>query len=259
MKARPTSVSSRLIRAALLATILHACASSSSAPPVSSVANTEPNGLAIARRELERTMVLTYEDPLRTRPRLEAFWRTFELYGVLCADGELSACLVATRHPPMGREDEIVVRIARNCRAGHAFSCRWVHEHSSENSELTRLSNAELREGCLAGLDMECLALSDSDALRDVRFAHDTDCIYNHHACEDAADSYLEQEPRDPDRARYLLEHSCQLGHLFGCLRLAIGYENGELAAPVPGRTAVVKAFLCKDWQYCGQLRMPDL
>lgn len=232
-----------------------ACAAKSAAPPLA-VTNVEADSMEAAARLLAKSMEVSYEGPVKSRPMLQTLWRAHELYASLCLDGNANACLTASRHPPFGIEDAIFKRIARNCTAGHTLSCRW--NHTPDESQLETLSLAQLREGCVVGVDTDCLALAETGSLRDARFGYDTACAYSHMYCDEAVDSYLKNKPRDPERARYLLELTCQRDDLFACHRLAYAYEQGELAEPTPGRRTIVKAFLCESFKKCGELTGPE-
>lgn len=252
MSEQVTAILERPTQSLLVALVLAACSSTHTTRPVgTSLGNSEVSSVAVADRILARSMELRYDQPLQSAPIIKARQRAFELYGSLCLGGDAAACLLASREPPWQISDEIDRRIARNCREGHALSCRSLIWHTDENETAPKLTSTQLREGCLAGLMTECSALSDAESTADVRFGTDRMCAYSRVTCEQAVESYLHETPRDPERARYLLELNCQLLDTAACQILIHAYRTGAITEPVPGRAAMVRAFLCKTFQDC--------
>ncbi len=193
--------------------------------------------------ELARGLELDFRGPMKATDREKARPRAYLIYKDACLHGDRSACLRAT--PQHWDDEDLVARIDTNCRGGDDLSCRYIAWLG--NKELV-LSEAELHRGCAAGVYGECDRLNDSPSVSERRFAAEASCTHggDNRQCVFAAESYLQDEPRNRSRARYLLELACQSFDSATCQRLAMSYQKGELPEPVPGRAVELQRFVCQ-------------
>ncbi|MFN0252865.1 MAG: hypothetical protein ACKV2T_38680 [Kofleriaceae bacterium] len=84
-----------------------------------------------------------------------------------------------------------------------------------------------------------------ADSIGETRFAWERACAINRTTCRSAAGAFLEGEPRDPIKARDMLELGCSFGRADDCLALGAAYLRGELVEPVRGRGRVVYDYAC--------------
>ncbi len=209
---------------------------------------TTPNAPAIANvdadtlieHELARRAELDYRSPMRERWLDQDEPEDAEVFLGMCEEGDAIACFRSGRRRPAWL-------IERNCHAGHQLSCRftaWYNARSRARYPFS-LSTAELRRGCAAGLAAECELLLESRSIEEVRFGAETRCRYERERCDVAAETYLAAVPREPARARYLLELGCQSRDLTSCYRLSVAYRNHELKEPLPGRGNDLRRYVC--------------
>lgn len=180
---------------------------------------------------------------MRATDREKAHRRAYATYKDVCLRGDRGACLRAT--PSNWNDKDLVARIEASCRVGDDLSCRyiaWLHDKELE------LSETELHRGCAAGVYGECDRLNNSASVSERRYAAEASCTRGRDnlQCVFVAESYLQDEPRNPLRARYFLELACQSLDIDTCDRLAIAYQKGQLAEPVPGRGNELRRFVCQ-------------
>jgi hypothetical protein len=222
------------------------------APPANTIAK---NTAETAALEASRSLELDYDSPMRSQHVVDRQRRVSQMYSELCRDGDPDICLLASRYPFSG--SWVAEKIAANCTAGHALSCRYVAWHANDGIEPKPLSTIGQHRACAAGVLAECLELEHSKALEEARFGRDLLCVYARRDCIEAAESYLSAEARDVERARYLLESGCQMLDRFSCERLARAYLTRELPEPLPGRGIELQRFACDQWQLCEQKATP--
>lgn len=233
-------------RALFLVLVIVACRAP--APDVAPKSNRAEATIGDANRELARGRELDYESPMRSRSALQHRIRAFELYRESCLGGARSACMRATISKWSPQWKDLKSRLAEFCRSGDDVACRWHTWDTLGLKEFPRtLSIEELHRGCESWLLEECALLAKrATSVAELRFATETSCLVNTYQCEVAAESYLRDEPRDPRRAQYLLELSCQLPDEDACLRLVSGYRDGTFAESVFGRAAELHHYVCE-------------
>lgn len=187
------------------------------------------------------------DSPFSVDPRLLQAQQKFER--ICFSGGDPASCLKAPY--TVRQEPRMRSRIGDNCRSGHDLSCRFLDEERS-----SRLSTAELRRGCAAGVRHECYDFEWSKDPAEVRFAKETLCYQDRLGCGEAANSYFLHEPRDLRKARDLYELACQNGDHPACVGVEYEYFDGDLVEPVPGRGEQIHRFLCSanGGAYCDPL-----
>lgn len=223
------------MRTLLLALVgLVGCYSPKSESPVPS--NALPG--TTADREFAKRIELDYRSPMRKRWLDGREPRDVELWTDMCSTGDSAACLRVSK-----QETGVVLYIGPYCRAGDDLSCRYITWF--EGKQYPTLSIPALRRGCAAGLRVDCDLLLASASISDVRFGAETRCRYDLEHCDYVARSFLEEEPRDLMRARFLFELDCQAGSGSACLWLVNAYRTRQLAEPVPRRGDDLHRYLC--------------
>lgn len=161
--------------------------------------------------------------------------RAGDLYARDCRGGIPEACWWAKA---LLGDADFDARIEANCEGGHVMSCRAVRLQSG-------LTQAELHDGCAAGIDVECVELArTTDSTSESRFAWERSCMITRATCRSAAEEFLETEPRDPVKARDLLELGCPFERA-DCVPLAAAYLRKELVEPRAGRGRLLYDYAC--------------
>lgn len=200
----------------------------------------------VANAAYLQSLELDYQRPLHDDSAPFQRGRVVDLFTRVCMSGVPAACL---RAMTLNIDPAVTAEITKYCANGDQISCRYLAYHSPSEDD-PRPSVVDLRRGCEAGLFDECLALTNSESSADVRFGAEMNCLYVRQDCEVAARSYIDDEPRDRTRARFLLELGCQDGSFAMCYELEKLYRKRVLDEAVPGRARELHRYLCDDiWQ----------
>jgi hypothetical protein len=189
-----------------------------------------------AERSFRDSLAMDQASPAERRA-IAARKRAGDLYARDCRSGIPESCWWA--RALLDDEAGFDAQIAANCAGGHALSCRAAKHDIG-------LSRVQLHEGCAAGIVSECIQLArTTESDEETRFAWERACTITRTTCRSAAESFLETEPRDPAKARDMLELACAVGRADDCVVLGAGYLRGELVEPVRGRGDVVRDYAC--------------
>jgi hypothetical protein len=219
--------------------LIAACGSTTPLPPVIESRAADPVAPTL-ENEIARSLELDYRSPMQPREKSQVE----PLLTAKCKDGDRGACLRASMFR-FGME--LQPEIEANCTAGDELSCRAIAsvKVGFRDQYPYKLSSAELRRGCAAGLWAECDLLMESGVRADVRFGAEVSCIATRFACTTAGSSYMNDEPRNLDRARYLHELGCQ-ADVRDCLSLAFAYVEKLLPEPMEGRGIDLVREICR-------------
>jgi hypothetical protein len=224
--------------------------------PTEQTSNVQPS--SPLDRELSRMQELDYRSPMQPRWTDDEKSERREFLKSECEQSPL-ACLRSSS-PAADR-----AYIHLHCRAGDRFSCRW-HEWWEGLNGTTgdlrsvpypfTLPDAELRRGCAAGLHAECDLLLRTNDVANVRHGAENNCRFAKRDCLAGSESYMEAEPREPLRARFLAELDCQRDDLNSCLWLSLAYRSGALSEPAVGRGDELHRYVCKhrNSQFCAEI-----
>jgi hypothetical protein len=216
--------------ASWLAFVATGCGSAPAPVP----SNTTADGIS-AERAFRDSLAMDQASPAERRA-VAARKRAGDLFARDCRSGIPEACWWARA---LLDDVGFDAQIAANCDRGHALSCRAA-KHDID------LSRGHLHEGCAAGIVSGCIQLAQTtESVDETRFAWERACGITRATCRSAAESFLESEPRDPAKARDMLELGCAVGRADECVVLGAGYLRGELVEPVRGRGDVVREFAC--------------
>jgi hypothetical protein len=127
------------------------------------------------------------------------------------------------------------------CARGYARSCAKTHDEVK--------TAAAAAEGCPRGYLEECDLPSGAADVIGQRWARA--CSLIGRDCDGLAEFAV-----DLTKKRDALEHGCQLGDAYVCVKLVKGYQTKKYVEPVPGRTQALVGFLCSgDAKHCDEVK----
>lgn len=205
-----------------------------------------PGALDLAReadRMLTASVPIDYTRPMSGPPLDRSAVR--DMYWRACEAGDPRSCwMVREVGDNVTQRENLLQRVAENCRRGDAMSCRSLDARWQRSQHASPLSADHLREGCSNGLMSDCegLQLSPTASVDDLAHIVRQRCITALYCLP-----YVDPTTSEPVWVPDVLERGCQYANWNGeCEKLVELYDAHELEEPVRGRANQLREWVCR-------------